>query len=175
VEASRDNAERLSLVLPGRLDPLAPTNWSFGQLAALIGAPGGYLPQLPAALAGSNLQYGLTSHRAELVKSLETDTGRARTVRTYLDRVTKAHILAALREGASEEAARGMVDMKQAMAEAAEQLLARTGWLPERLGTRDPETVGQVRASAIGRTALARGRCISPMLRRPTQRSAALS
>jgi len=62
------------------------------------------------------------------------------TVRTYLGRVTKAHILAAVREGVSEEAAHRMVGMKkQAMAEAAEQLLAGTGWLPELLRT--PETV----------------------------------
>ena len=51
VEASRDDAERLSLVLPGRADPVAPTHWSFGQLAGLVGAPAGYLRQLPAALA----------------------------------------------------------------------------------------------------------------------------
>jgi len=46
------------------------------QLAGLVGAPAAYLRQLPAALAGINPQHGLTSHRAEQVKSLETDTGR---------------------------------------------------------------------------------------------------
>ena len=76
MEAGRDDAERLSLILPGRPEPVAPTHWSFGQLAGLIGAPAGYLRQLPAALAGINPQYGLTSHGAEQVKSLETDTGR---------------------------------------------------------------------------------------------------
>ncbi|MER9002556.1 DUF932 domain-containing protein [Mesorhizobium sp. M0862] len=76
VEASRDNAERLSLILPSAIDPLAPTHWSFGQLAGLIGAPATYLRQLPASLAGINLQYGLTSHRAEQVKTLDTDDGR---------------------------------------------------------------------------------------------------
>ncbi|MBN8809265.1 MULTISPECIES: DUF932 domain-containing protein [Alphaproteobacteria] len=76
VEASRDNAERLDLVLPGSEAPVAPTHWSFGQLAALVGAPAAYLRQLPAPLAGINLQYGLTSHRAEQVKTLETDDGR---------------------------------------------------------------------------------------------------
>jgi hypothetical protein len=76
VEASRDNAERLDLVLPGSDVPVAPTHWSFGQLAALVGAPAAYLRQLPAPLAGINLQYGLTSHRAEQVKTLETDDGR---------------------------------------------------------------------------------------------------
>jgi hypothetical protein len=76
VEASREDGEGLSLVLPGRPEPLMPTHWSFGQLAGLVGAPAAYLRQLPAALAGINLQYGLTSYRAEQVKSLETDTGR---------------------------------------------------------------------------------------------------
>ena len=76
VEASRDNPERLDLVLPGSDVPVAPTHWSFGQLAALVGAPAAYLRQLPAPLAGINLQYGLTSHRAEQVKTLETEDGR---------------------------------------------------------------------------------------------------
>ncbi len=76
VEASRDNPERLDLMLPGSDLPIAPTHWSFGQLAALVGAPAAYLRQLPAPLAGINLQYGLTSHRAEQVKTLETDDGR---------------------------------------------------------------------------------------------------
>jgi hypothetical protein len=76
VEASRDNAERLTLALPGANAPVAPTHWSFGQLAGLIGAPAAYLRQLPAPLAGINLQYGLTSHRAEQVKTLEIEDGR---------------------------------------------------------------------------------------------------
>ena len=42
----------------------------------LIGAPATYLRQLPAPLAGINLQYGLTSHRAELIKTLEVGDGR---------------------------------------------------------------------------------------------------
>ena len=76
VEASRDDAERLALMLPGADAPLAPTHWSFGQLASLVGAPATYLRQLPAPLAGINLQYGLTSHRAEQVKTLEIEDGR---------------------------------------------------------------------------------------------------
>lgn len=76
VEADRGDAERLALVLPGSDQPVAPTHWSFGQLAALVGAPAAYLRQLPAPLAGINLQYGLTSHRPEQVKTLETDDGR---------------------------------------------------------------------------------------------------
>ena len=76
VEASRTDPERLSLILPGSDAAVAPTHWSFGQLASQVGAPASYLRQLPAALAGINLQYGLTSHRAEQIKTLETDNGR---------------------------------------------------------------------------------------------------
>ena len=76
VEASRDDPERLALVLPGSDDLVAPTHWSFGQLAAIVAAPAAYLRQLPAPLAAINLQYGLTSHRAEQIKTLETRDGR---------------------------------------------------------------------------------------------------
>jgi hypothetical protein len=76
VEASREDPERLALMLPGANAPVAPTHWSFGQLASLVGAPASYLRQLPAALAGINLQYGLTSHRAEQIKTLEVANGR---------------------------------------------------------------------------------------------------
>lgn len=76
VEASRDNAERLALIVPGRDQPVTPTHWSFGQLASLVGAPAGYLRHLPAPLAGINLQHGLIEHRAEMMKTLETEDGR---------------------------------------------------------------------------------------------------
>ncbi|WP_127072649.1 DUF932 domain-containing protein [Pelagibacterium lentulum] len=75
VEASRDDPERLSLMLPGADAPVAPTHWSFGQLASLVGAPAAYLRQLPATLAGINLQYGLTAHRAEQIKTMEIENG----------------------------------------------------------------------------------------------------
>ncbi|WP_395447935.1 DUF932 domain-containing protein [Aminobacter sp. UC22_36] len=76
VEASRGDPERLTLILPGAEAPVAPTHWSFGQLASLVGAPAAYLRQLPASLAGINLQYGLATHRAEQLKTLETGDGR---------------------------------------------------------------------------------------------------
>jgi hypothetical protein len=76
VEASRNDMERLTLILPGADAPVAPTHWSFGQLASLVGAPATYLRQLPAPLAGINLQYGLANHRAEQVKTFEADDGR---------------------------------------------------------------------------------------------------
>lgn len=76
VEATRDNAERLELLVPGQRQAIAPTHWSYGQLCSLVGAPSTYMRQLPAPLAAINLQHGLLNHRAELVKTLELDDGR---------------------------------------------------------------------------------------------------
>lgn len=76
VEATRENAERLELLVPGQRQPIAPTHWSYGQLCSLVGAPATYMRQLPAPLAAINLQHGLLNHRAELVKTLEMDDGR---------------------------------------------------------------------------------------------------
>jgi hypothetical protein len=76
VEASRNNTERLALVVPDREAPIAPTHWGFGQLCGLVGAPSTYLRDLPAPLAAINLQHGLLNHRAELVKTLEVEDGR---------------------------------------------------------------------------------------------------
>ena len=41
----------------------APTNWAFGQLATLSGAPAAYLRSLPAPLAADCLNYGLKVER----------------------------------------------------------------------------------------------------------------
>lgn len=58
------------------------------------------------------------------------------TVRSYFGRVTKAHILAAVRDALGDEAAAQIADKKKTeMAEAAEQLLAGTDWLPPVLRT----------------------------------------
>ena len=76
VEARSDSPERLSLMVPDEERPVAPTNWAFGQLCTLVGAPASYLRELPAALAGINLQHGLVAHRGEQVKLLQTDDGR---------------------------------------------------------------------------------------------------
>lgn len=61
------------------------------------------------------------------------------TVRAYLGRITKAHILAAIREAIGDEAAERIAGLKKPeMAQAAEQLLAGTGWLPSVLRTARP-------------------------------------
>lgn len=76
VNAKKDDAEALSIILPD--DTMAnPTHYSFAQLASLVGAPSGYLRTLPATLAGINLQYGLSTHRAELVKTYTRTDGTA--------------------------------------------------------------------------------------------------
>ena len=76
------------------------------------------------------------------------------TVRTYLGRITKAHILAAVREAVGDGAAERIAGLKKPeMAEAAEQLLVGTGWLPTVLRTawpasRDAEPDGEAFAQA---------------------------
>ena len=61
--------------------------------------------------------------------------------RTYFGRVSKARILEAVTEAVSAEAADRLAEMKkQAMADAAEQLLAGTRWLPPLLRTLAPST-----------------------------------
>ena len=75
-EAHRDDPEKLALILQDAEAPIAPTHWSFGQLASLVSAPAAYLRQLPAPLAGINLQYGLPNHRAEQGKTMEGANGR---------------------------------------------------------------------------------------------------
>jgi ParB family chromosome partitioning protein len=73
------------------------------------------------------------------------------TVRSYLGRVTKTRILEAVCEGVSGEAAERIADMKKVdMAEAAEQLLAATDWLPALLRTVKPQAQSEVSTDAQG-------------------------
>jgi ParB family chromosome partitioning protein len=77
-----------------------------------------------------------TADRLATAVALDMTAYWTPTVRTYLGRVTKAHIVAAVREAIGDEAADRIASMKkQPMAEAAEQLLAGTGWLPPFLRT----------------------------------------
>lgn len=57
-EASRDSAERLALIVPGREEPIAPTHWSFGQMCSLVGAPAGYMRYSPRRLPASTCSTG---------------------------------------------------------------------------------------------------------------------
>ena len=78
----------------------------------------------------------VTADRLAEAVSLDMTAHWTPTARTYFGRVTKSHILVAVREAVSIEAAERMADMKkQDMAEAAEQLLVATGWLPALMRT----------------------------------------
>jgi ParB family chromosome partitioning protein len=81
-----------------------------------------------------------TADRLATALALDVAKDWTPTVDSYLGRVTKAHIVEAVAEGVSEDAARRIADMKKPdMAQAAEQLLAGTGWLPMILRTSEPE------------------------------------
>jgi ParB family chromosome partitioning protein len=71
------------------------------------------------------------------------------TVENYLGRVTKPHILAAVREAKGEQSAQLIDHLKKAeMAKEAERLLDGTGWLPEPLRACD-ETEGATEPEAL--------------------------
>ena len=79
------------------------------------------------------------AHADRLAEALDLDMAAAgwqATVDTYLGRVTKARILAAVREARGEDAARRLEGMKKDdMAKSAEGLLAGSRWLAEPLRT----------------------------------------
>lgn len=56
----RVEADGSEVRVAGKLGQYAKvTNWAFGQLSSIAGAPAGYLRQLPATLAAQNLNHGL--------------------------------------------------------------------------------------------------------------------
>jgi ParB family transcriptional regulator, chromosome partitioning protein len=72
------------------------------------------------------------------------------TIGNYLGRVTKARILAAVREAKGARAGDRIEHLKKAeMAEQAETLLAGSGWLPEPLRTPDRGVPNAAEAGAI--------------------------
>lgn len=72
-----------------------------------------------------------TADRLATALALDVAKDWTPTVESYLGRITKANILEAVTEAVSEDAARRIADMKKPdMAQAAEQLLSGTGWLP---------------------------------------------
>ncbi|MEJ6782163.1 ParB N-terminal domain-containing protein [Aminobacter sp. Piv2-1] len=90
-----------------------------------------------------------TADRLATAVALDMTAHWTPTARTYLGRVTKAHIVAGVREAVGDEAADRIVSMKkQPMAEAAEQLLAGTGWLPSLLRTEQPAWLDAPQAEA---------------------------
>ena len=79
------------------------------------------------------------AHADVLASAVKLDmvaAGWTPTVDSYLGRVTKARILQAVREARGEEVAERIAHLKKGeMAEQAEELLAGSGWLPEKLRT----------------------------------------
>ncbi len=94
------------------------------------------------------------AHAGRLAEMLTLNlaaAGWAPSVENYLGRVTKARILEAVREAKGEQAAQRLETLKKGeMAEAAEQLLAGTGWLPEPLRTVGVQTVAMANETAVG-------------------------
>lgn len=60
---SIEDTHRMTIGLRGGRE-VAPTHWSFGQLAQLAGAPAGYLRKLPSQIAADALSYGMRYNRA---------------------------------------------------------------------------------------------------------------
>lgn len=56
--APSDDNRGLQIIGPSG-NAVAPTHWSFGQIASLIGAPAGYLRELPAPVAADCVNWGL--------------------------------------------------------------------------------------------------------------------
>jgi len=78
----------------------------------------------------------VTADRLAEAVALDMTTHWVATAQSYFGRITKSHILAAVREAVTTGAADRMADMKkQDMAEAAEQLIVGTGWLPALMRT----------------------------------------
>ncbi len=94
------------------------------------------------------------AHAGRLAEMLTLDlatAGWAPNVENYLGRVTKARILEAVHEAKGEQAAQQLEGLKKGdMAEAAEQLLAGSGWLPEPLRTVGVQTVAKADETAVG-------------------------
>lgn len=62
----RVQADSGDIKLVGKANvPASFTHWSFGQLSRAIGAPAGYLRELPATLAAQNMNHGLATRGAD--------------------------------------------------------------------------------------------------------------
>ncbi len=103
---------------------------------------------LNAVVQPWNRRPAAIAHAEELARSIGfdmVDAGWTPTVDNYLGRVTKAHILQAVREAKGEQSAQLIDHLKKAdMAREAARLLEGSGWLPEPLRLAlDQTPVGQ--------------------------------
>jgi len=97
-----------------------------------------------------NRNPGRIAHADRVARAVNLDmvaAGWSPTAEAYLGRVTKAHILEAVREAKGEASVELIEHLKKPeMAREAERLLAGTGWLPEPL--RDPDGITVAGSSA---------------------------
>jgi ParB family chromosome partitioning protein len=94
-----------------------------------------------------------TADTLATVVSLDMTAHWSPTVRSYFGRVTKDGIMSAVREAVGVEAAERIASMKKdAMAEAAEQLLAGIGWLPAIMRTSTVNSISDAETSPSGET-----------------------
>ncbi|CAB4180181.1 hypothetical protein UFOVP1040_34 [uncultured Caudovirales phage] len=94
-----DDENALVIELDGA--KIAPTNFGFGQIAALAGAPASYLRTLPGALAAVNINYGLQAAqqipRLAYIRENGETTLRAITSPKY-GRIFDTHVVQAVRK-----------------------------------------------------------------------------
>ena len=78
VQALHDDPENLDIIIPddhGGEFVTHPNHYSFGQICQLVKAPAKYLRTLPGAIAGINLQWGISEVRSEAIKVYATKNG----------------------------------------------------------------------------------------------------
>ena len=78
---------------------VAPTNWSFGQLAQLAKAPAGYLRTLPSQIASDALTYGMRVNRAgETAKFYQMDGSLMAATGPEYGRIFDAEVVEAVQQ-----------------------------------------------------------------------------
>ncbi|ANK95550.1 MULTISPECIES: ParB/RepB/Spo0J family partition protein [unclassified Rhizobium] len=112
---------------------------------------------LNAVVEPWNKRTRAVAHADQIARSIGFDmvaAGWAPTVDAYLGRVTKAHILQAVREAKGEQSAHRIEHLKRAdMAREAERLLKGSGWLPEPLRMAIGEASADMSETAVGNVA----------------------
>ncbi|MET3758411.1 ParB family chromosome partitioning protein [Rhizobium binae] len=109
---------------------------------------------LNAVIEPWNKRTRAIAHADQVARSMGFDmvaAGWTPTVDAYLGRVSKAHILHAVREAKGEESAHRIDHLKKAdMAREAERLLEGSGWLPEPLRMAIREASADMPETAVG-------------------------
>jgi Domain of unknown function (DUF932) len=93
-----EDTHKLTLGLPDGTE-VAPTNWAFGQLAGLAGAPAGYLRTLPSQIVADALNFGMrVTRKTEQLKAFyDPESLRAATGPDY-GRIYDHEVVAAVRQ-----------------------------------------------------------------------------